>query len=350
MKNIYLVIFSIGLVIILSACSARDQVTSGTSEQTSSLSSSGLTGQARVDELEKQLSKVMSETAYKQDSYLIWEDKVEELKLEIERERIALLPPEEAATLIASKWLTLFEIAQRFYLYEAIENECNNLLLAVDRKVCRVEGFTINFGFLTGLTQSSDATPDAYGVIKKVGTNQDTSTDENISQYDFYNHYRDPNSMSITQFVSHVVGIPLANTKFLNRFDFMTIADLLCWESAVLFTVEGQISDDIVDCPLSNHVADISVTAGKPVSRTLQSTETVTSFPGLPDGEYIVIEFLTDFERQQGLKETIVTSKEIATDIEWERFGIGKNTSKIHLLTYPPRQDNVWRIYSYQVT
>ena len=61
------------------------------------------------------------------------------------------------------------------------------------------------------------------------------------------------------------------------------------------------------------------------------------------------IEFLTDFEKQKGLKETIVTSKEIATEIEWERFGKGKNTSKIHLLTYPPRQDNVWRIYSYHV-
>lgn len=338
-----------GLFVILSACSAGDQLTSGATEQTSSLPSSGLTGQERIDELEKELSKVMSETDYKQDNYLIWEDKVEDLKLEIERERIALLPPEEAATFIASKWLTLFEIAQRFYLYETAENECNNLLLAVDRKVCRVEGFTVNFGFLTGLTEASDATPDAYGIIKKAGADQGSDTVGNTSQYDFYNHHRDPDSMPITQYVSQVVGIQLANTKFLNRFDFMTISDLLCWESAVLFTVETQDNNNVTDCPLPEHVADISATVGKPISRTFQGTEAVTSIPGLPNGEYIVIKFLTDFEKQKGLKETIVTSKEIATEIEWERFGKGKNTSKIHLLTYPPRQDNVWRIYSYHV-
>ena len=349
MKNIKLAIFPMGLLMIFSACSSGDQLTTGTTESTSSLPSSGLTGQERIDELEKELSRVMSETDYKQDSYLIWEDKVTDLKLEIERERIALLPPGEAATVIASKWLTLFEIAQRFYLYEAAENECNDLLLAVDRKVCRVEGFTVNFGFLTGLTQASDATPDAYGIIRKAGTYQDSGTAGNTSQYDFYNHHRDPDSMSITQYVSQVVGIQLANTKFLDHFDFMTMGDLLCWESAVLFTVDAQVDTDITSCPLPKHVADISVSAGKPVSRTLQGTKAVTSIPGLPNGEYMVIEFLTDFEKQKGMTETIVTSKEIATEIEWERFGKGKNTSKIHLLTYPPRQDNVWRIYSYHV-
>lgn len=349
MKNINLAIFSMGLLMILSACSAGDQLTSGAPEKTPSLPSSGPTGQERIDELEKELSKVMSEADWEQENYLIWEDKVEDLKLEIERERIALLSPEEAATVIASKWLTLFEIAQRFYLYETAEYECNNLLLAVDRKECRIEGFTINFGFLTGLTEASDATSDAYGIIKKTGADQGSDTAGNTSRYDFYNHHRDPNSMSITQYVSQVVGIQLANTKFLNSFDFMSISHLLCWESAVLFTVEAQDNTDITDCPLPKHVADISVTAGKPVSRTFQGTEAVTSMPGLPNGEYIVIEFLTDFEKQKGLKETIVTSKEIATEIEWERFGKGKNTSKIHLLTYPPRQDDVWRIYSYHV-
>ena len=338
-----------GLVMFLSACSAGDQVTRSASEQTSDLPVSGLTGQARINELENKLAGLLSETAYKHSNYLIWEDKVVELKLQLERERIALLSPEEAATATASKWLTLFDIAQRFYLYEAAENECNDFLLAVDRKVCRIEAFTVNFGFLTGLKQSSDATPDPYGVIKNSNTSQAITTAGNINQYDFYNHHRDPDSMSITQFVSHVVGIQLANTKFLNRFDFKTITDLLCWESAVLFTVAGQTGDDITECPLPHHVADISTTAGKPLYRTLQGTETVTNIPGLPNGEYMVIEFRTDFERQKDMKETIVTSKEIATTIGWERFGKGKSTSKIHLLTYPPRQDNVWRIYSYQV-
>ena len=349
MKSIQLAIFSVGILVILSACTAGDQQTAAVTQETTHSSQPELAGQTRIDKMEKELSRLTAEASYKQDNYLIWKDKIEELKIEIAIEKIALLPPEQAALQIATKWLTLFEITQRFYLYETTENDCNNLERAADRKACRIGAFTVNFGFLTGLKQLEDISPKANGVIRSTNAIQSRNNDPNENQYDFYNHHRDPNSMSVNEFVSNLVGIPLANTKFLKSFDFKTIGDLLCWESAVLFKGPDNPGVEMDDCPLHQHVAEISDIFGKPLSREVQAIKKTSSIVDFPEGDYVVIEFLTDFENKQAIKETIIAKKEIDTDVQWERFGKGKNTSKIHLLTFPPRQDGAWRVYSHQL-
>ena len=334
---------------ILSACTAGDQETAGASREATRSSQHTLTGQAKINKMEAELSKLTAEASYKPDNYLIWEDNIEELKIEIEKEKIALLSPKQAALTIATKWLTLFEIAQRFYLYETTEDDCNNLERAADRKACRVRAFTVNFGFLTGLKQVEDISPKENGVIKPTNPIQPDLSDPNENRYDFYNHEFDPDSMSITEFVSNVVGIPLANTKFLKSFDFKTISDLLCWESAVLFRAANNTSPAVDDCLLHQHIAEISATFGKPLVREVLEIKETSNAVDLPNGDYIVIEFLTSFENGQVIKETIIAKKEVATVVQWERFGKGRNTSKIHLLTYPPRQDGAWRIYSHQL-
>lgn len=44
---------------------------------------------------------------------------------------------------------------------------------------------------------------------------------------------------------------------------------------------------------------------GKVVTRTLKSREFVTTMPGAPDGEYVVIQFETSFEHKESAIETI---------------------------------------------
>ena len=51
---------------------------------------------------------------------------------------------------------------------------------------------------------------------------------------------------------------------------------------------------------------------GAVVNRKLLSSDAATSIPGtaIPDGEYVVIRFLTDFANQKGVVETIIQQKE----------------------------------------
>ena len=44
---------------------------------------------------------------------------------------------------------------------------------------------------------------------------------------------------------------------------------------------------------------------GKVVSRKLKSQKYATSLPGAPDGEYVVIQYTTDFENKKAATETI---------------------------------------------
>lgn len=58
---------------------------------------------------------------------------------------------------------------------------------------------------------------------------------------------------------------------------------------------------------------------GEVVSRTVKSTQYSTSLPGAPDGEYVVIQYDTSFDRKKSAVETITPMKE--TDGTWRVSG-----------------------------
>jgi hypothetical protein len=49
---------------------------------------------------------------------------------------------------------------------------------------------------------------------------------------------------------------------------------------------------------------------GKVVSRKLRDAKATSSLPGAPAGEYVVIQFATDFENRPGMTETITPMKD----------------------------------------
>lgn len=58
---------------------------------------------------------------------------------------------------------------------------------------------------------------------------------------------------------------------------------------------------------------------GKVVSRELKSQRYATSLPGAPDGEYVVIQYNTSFEKQETIVETITPM--LAEDGVWRVSG-----------------------------
>ena len=58
---------------------------------------------------------------------------------------------------------------------------------------------------------------------------------------------------------------------------------------------------------------------GKIVSRTLSSKTYMTSLPGAPDGEYVVIQFETSFQNKKSAVETITPMRE--KDGKWRVSG-----------------------------
>lgn len=61
------------------------------------------------------------------------------------------------------------------------------------------------------------------------------------------------------------------------------------------------------------------VPLGKVVSRKLKSQKYVEELPGAPDGEYVVLEYETSFQRKKNGTETITLMKD--TDGEWRAAG-----------------------------
>ena len=61
------------------------------------------------------------------------------------------------------------------------------------------------------------------------------------------------------------------------------------------------------------------VPLGKPVSRRLKSKRYAEELPGAPDGEYVVIEYATAFERKKNGVETVTPMKD--SDGEWRVSG-----------------------------
>ncbi len=61
------------------------------------------------------------------------------------------------------------------------------------------------------------------------------------------------------------------------------------------------------------------VPLGKAISRELKSKQFAEELPGAPDGEYVVIEYETAFEKKRNGTETITPMKD--TDGEWRVAG-----------------------------
>jgi hypothetical protein len=59
---------------------------------------------------------------------------------------------------------------------------------------------------------------------------------------------------------------------------------------------------------------------GRLLSRTIKSKTYMTSLPGAPDGEYVVIEFATSFERKKAAVETVTPMKD--KDGKWRVSGV----------------------------
>lgn len=58
---------------------------------------------------------------------------------------------------------------------------------------------------------------------------------------------------------------------------------------------------------------------GKVLSRTFKSATYTKTLPNAPDGEYVVIQYDTNFEHKQGAVETVVPTRE--KDGEWKVSG-----------------------------
>ncbi len=58
---------------------------------------------------------------------------------------------------------------------------------------------------------------------------------------------------------------------------------------------------------------------GKKISRTIRSQQYTTSFPGAPDGEYVVIRYDTVFENKKAAVETVTPM--VGTDGKWHVSG-----------------------------
>ena len=59
---------------------------------------------------------------------------------------------------------------------------------------------------------------------------------------------------------------------------------------------------------------------GRQLSRKLKSTRYMTSLPGAPDGEYVVIQFETSFANKQSAIETVTPMKD--SDGKWRVSGL----------------------------
>ena len=57
-------------------------------------------------------------------------------------------------------------------------------------------------------------------------------------------------------------------------------------------------------------VTSVRSPLGKVITRKLKSKQYATSLPGAPDGEYVVIQFETSFEKKKSSVETITPMKE----------------------------------------
>jgi hypothetical protein len=77
------------------------------------------------------------------------------------------------------------------------------------------------------------------------------------------------------------------------------------WESAA-----GYFKGAVTKKQWEQAAAAVRSPLGKVISRTLASKQYATSLPGATDGEYVVIQFETAFEKKKSSVETITPMKE----------------------------------------
>ncbi len=66
-------------------------------------------------------------------------------------------------------------------------------------------------------------------------------------------------------------------------------------------------------------ISNIDSNFGKIISRKLLSSKYYTSLPGAPDGEYVVIQFNTKFQKKENAIETITPMKDLSG--QWKVSG-----------------------------
>jgi len=77
------------------------------------------------------------------------------------------------------------------------------------------------------------------------------------------------------------------------------------WEAAA-----GYFKGAVAENQWEQAVNAIRGPLGKVISRKVKSKQYATSLPGAPDGEYVVIQFDTSFEKKKSAAETITPMKE----------------------------------------
>jgi hypothetical protein len=86
------------------------------------------------------------------------------------------------------------------------------------------------------------------------------------------------------------------------------------WETAA-----GHFKGAVTEKQWEQAVNAVRSPLGKVISRKLKSKQYTTSLPGAPDGEYVVIQFETSFEKKKSSVETITPMKE--KDGSWRVSG-----------------------------
>ena len=77
------------------------------------------------------------------------------------------------------------------------------------------------------------------------------------------------------------------------------------WETAA-----GYFKGAVTEKQWEQALTAVRSPLGKVISRKLKSKQYATSLPGAPDGEYVVIQFETSFEKKKSSVETVTPMKE----------------------------------------
>lgn len=86
------------------------------------------------------------------------------------------------------------------------------------------------------------------------------------------------------------------------------------WETAA-----GYFKAAVAEQQWEQAVTAVRSPLGKVITRKLKSKQYATSLPGAPDGEYVVIQFETSFEKKKSSLETVTPMKE--KDGSWRVSG-----------------------------
>jgi hypothetical protein len=84
-------------------------------------------------------------------------------------------------------------------------------------------------------------------------------------------------------------------------------------------TAAGYFKGAVAENQWEQAVTAVRGPLGKVISRKVKSRQYATSLPGAPDGEYVVIQFDTSFEKKKSAVETLTPMKE--KDGSWRVSG-----------------------------